>query len=143
MGIVIGSVPSEKAGSAAAVSETNAEFGFALGIAILGSLATVIYRSLLHVPSSGPSDLAAQASASLAGAAEAASKLGSSGSTVLLPAQEAFMGSVHVIGWVTVGIAVLIALLDGVFFRRRPPIGADQQEPAATETPERTTDLVR
>ena len=42
--LVIGSVPPENAGSAAAVSETSNELGFALGIAILGSLATAIYQ---------------------------------------------------------------------------------------------------
>lgn len=137
-GIVVGSVPSEKAGSAAAVSETSAEFGFALGIATLGSLATVIYRSQLEIPSAVPPDLTEQARASLAGAAEAAATLGPAGNTVLDPAKEAFMGSVHVVGWVTAGIAALIAVL-GLFFRHLPPIGADKQDDGA-RAPQPTTD---
>lgn len=132
-GIVLGSVPSEKAGSAGAVSETSAEFGFALGIATLGSLGTVVYRALLDVPSAVPPDLAAQARGSLAGAVEAASGLGAGGTAMLGSAREAFMGSVHVVGWVAAGIAVLIAIVDGVFFRHLPPIGSDEPEPGGPE----------
>ncbi|MDH4439651.1 MAG: MFS transporter [Rhizobium sp.] len=43
-GLIVGSAPPERAGSASAISETSAEFGGALGVAILGSLATVFYR---------------------------------------------------------------------------------------------------
>lgn len=127
-GIVIGAVPRQKAGSGAAVSETSAEFGFALGIATLGSLGTVIYRSRLDVPSAVPAEPTAQARESLAGAAQAGSELGSDGTALLALAREAFMGSVHVIGWVAAGLAVLIAIIDGILFRNLPPIGADSQD---------------
>jgi DHA2 family multidrug resistance protein-like MFS transporter len=43
--IIVGSAPPEKAGIAAAISETGSEFGGARGIAILGSIGTAIYRS--------------------------------------------------------------------------------------------------
>ena len=43
-GLVVGSAPPEKAGSASAMSETVQDLGVSLGIAILGSLATAIYR---------------------------------------------------------------------------------------------------
>ena len=42
--LILGSAPPEKAGSAAAISETGGEFGVALGIATLGSVATAVYR---------------------------------------------------------------------------------------------------
>jgi DHA2 family multidrug resistance protein-like MFS transporter len=42
--LILGSAPPEKAGSAAAMSETGGEFGVALGIATLGSIATAVYR---------------------------------------------------------------------------------------------------
>lgn len=42
--MLINSAPAEKAGSAAAISETGNELGGALGIAILGSVGTFIYR---------------------------------------------------------------------------------------------------
>lgn len=45
--LVVSSAPQEQSGSASALSETAVEFGGALGIALLGSLATILYRSRL------------------------------------------------------------------------------------------------
>ena len=42
--IIVGSAPPERAGAASAISETGSEFGGALGIAILGSIGTAVYR---------------------------------------------------------------------------------------------------
>ena len=43
--LVVSAAPQEQSGSASALSETAVEFGGALGIALLGSLATFLYRS--------------------------------------------------------------------------------------------------
>lgn len=43
--LIVSSAPPERAGSASAISETSAEFGGALGIALLGSLVTFLYRN--------------------------------------------------------------------------------------------------
>jgi MFS transporter, DHA2 family, multidrug resistance protein len=43
--LIVSAAPPERAGSASAISETSAEFGGALGIALLGSVLTVIYRN--------------------------------------------------------------------------------------------------
>jgi DHA2 family multidrug resistance protein-like MFS transporter len=40
----VGAVPSERAGSASAIAETSNEIGNALGIALLGSLAALVFR---------------------------------------------------------------------------------------------------
>ena len=45
--LIIGSAPPERAGAAAGISETASELGGALGIALLGSLATAVYGSAL------------------------------------------------------------------------------------------------
>jgi MFS transporter, DHA2 family, multidrug resistance protein len=45
--LIVSSAPPERAGSASAISETSAEFGGALGIAVLGSLVTYLYRSAM------------------------------------------------------------------------------------------------
>jgi MFS transporter, DHA2 family, multidrug resistance protein len=42
--LVVGSAPPDKAGSASAMSETVQDLGVSLGIAIIGSLATSVYR---------------------------------------------------------------------------------------------------
>ncbi|HEX6388254.1 MAG TPA: MFS transporter [Solirubrobacteraceae bacterium] len=43
--IVVSVAPAERAGAASAISETSSELGAALGIAILGAIATAVYRA--------------------------------------------------------------------------------------------------
>jgi len=50
--LVVGAAPAEKAGAASGISETAAELGAALGIAVLGSVAMAIYRA--GVPADAP-----------------------------------------------------------------------------------------
>jgi DHA2 family multidrug resistance protein-like MFS transporter len=50
--LAMGSAPVERAGSAASLMETASEFGGALGMAILGSIGTAIYRH--GIPDSAP-----------------------------------------------------------------------------------------
>jgi MFS transporter, DHA2 family, multidrug resistance protein len=60
--LIVSSAPPERAGSASAISETSAEFGGALGVALLGSLGTVIYRWLMQdteAPAAAKATLAA------------------------------------------------------------------------------------
>lgn len=73
-GLIVGTAPPERAGSASAISETSAEFGGALGVAVLGSLGTVVYRMTMgDVNLSGLDAMqASAASATLAGAVEVA-----------------------------------------------------------------------
>ncbi|GAA2095016.1 MFS transporter [Streptomyces albiaxialis] len=42
--LIVGAAPPEKAGSAAAMSETSTEFGVALGVAVLGTAGGAVYR---------------------------------------------------------------------------------------------------
>jgi DHA2 family multidrug resistance protein-like MFS transporter len=101
-GLVVGSVPPERAGSAASMSETGNYLGGSLGFALLGVLAAVVYRGQMH----GTSD-------SLAGAVAASRHLAASQSAELLhAARDAFTASLHVTGGVGAvifaGLAVLI-----------------------------------
>ncbi|BBH67546.1 MFS transporter [Actinoplanes sp. OR16] len=52
---IISAAPPRKAGSVSAVTETANELGVVLGIAVLGSLLTAVYRSSLVLPDSAPS----------------------------------------------------------------------------------------
>jgi MFS transporter, DHA2 family, multidrug resistance protein len=56
--LVVGSAPPERAGAASAISETTGELGGALGIAVLGSIGTSIYRTELAraIPAGIPPD---------------------------------------------------------------------------------------
>lgn len=77
-GLIVGTAPPERAGSASAISETSAEFGGALGIAVLGSLGTFVYRmAMSSVDLSGLDGKTAFAvSSSLASTVEIAQALG-------------------------------------------------------------------
>jgi MFS transporter, DHA2 family, multidrug resistance protein len=72
--LIIASVMPERAGAAAAVSETAYELGTALGIATLGSIITAVYRGL-PIPAHTPDAIASHARDSLAAATVAARNL--------------------------------------------------------------------
>ncbi|MEU0453872.1 MFS transporter, partial [Streptomyces sp. NPDC006129] len=69
--VILSSVPKEQAGSASAVSETAYELGAALGIAVLGSIVTGVYRDF-----TGPAGTPAAAHESLGLGVEAGRALG-------------------------------------------------------------------
>src|SRR5699024_5332512 len=63
---VVSAVPAEKAGAASSISETAYELGVAMGIAILGSVVTAIYRfALPHGAPEAARDSLATAAAAL------------------------------------------------------------------------------
>jgi DHA2 family multidrug resistance protein-like MFS transporter len=97
--LAIGAAPPERAGAASALSETAAEFGGALGIAILGVIGTSIYRSqLAGARLAGiPPRTAAAARDTLGGAVAAAGQLpGQPGQVLLGAARQAFTQGLHV-----------------------------------------------
>ncbi len=112
--LVIGSVPEERAGSAAAVSETAGELGVALGVAVTGSLLTAVYTGRLAVPSGVPADAAVQARDGLAGAVEVAGALPGPSGTELVDAARAAFGAgfaaVGMLGATLLAGAVVLAL---------------------------------
>ncbi len=67
--LIVSAAPPERAGSASAISETSAEFGGALGIAILGSLGTFVYRQIMSA-----TDAPAAAKATLGAAVDLAAQ---------------------------------------------------------------------
>lgn len=86
--LVVSTAPPERAGAASALSETAAEFGGALGIAVLGSLAAAAYRSTISkVLPSGLTPQAEEAARStLGGAVTVAADLPSALGVALLDA---------------------------------------------------------
>jgi DHA2 family multidrug resistance protein-like MFS transporter len=75
--LIVGTAPPKRAGAASAISETGAEFGGALGIAILGTIGTAVYRSWLTdaVPAGVPAAAAEAARDTLGGALVVAARL--------------------------------------------------------------------
>ena len=119
--MIIAAAPPERAGAAAGISETSAELGGALGIAVLGSLGTLTYRSRMEAAAlSGiPPDLLAQARGTLGGAAAAATRLsGPGGAALLREAREAFVASFSLVSGICAALVVATAILTAILLRR-------------------------
>ncbi|WP_329114550.1 MFS transporter [Streptomyces sp. NBC_01465] len=115
--VILSSVPKEQAGAASAVSETAYELGAALGIALLGSVVTGIYRGFT-VPAGVPAGAADAARDSLGGAVESAGQLPSEqGSALLSSAQGAFTDGFQTAAGV--GALVLFATAVAAWFLLR------------------------
>ncbi|MFC4114582.1 MFS transporter [Nonomuraea zeae] len=117
---VLATAPVQRAGAAAAVSETAFELGGALGIAILGTVLNSAYRANLVLPA-GVSGEAAQES--IAGAVGVAAGLPPEQAGQLMrSAQAAFIEGVHLTSFVTAGLLAVVALLALVGLRGVPKV---------------------
>ncbi|MFE6357166.1 MFS transporter [Streptomyces rochei] len=111
--VILSSVPKEQAGAASAVSETAYELGAALGIAVLGSIVTGVYRDF-----TGPAGTPAAAHESLGGAVEVAAHLpGPTAGALLDAARQAFVDGLTLAAGV--GAAVLLAAAGAAWFLLR------------------------
>jgi DHA2 family multidrug resistance protein-like MFS transporter len=118
--LIVGSAPPERAGSAAALSETGAELGGALGIAVLGSVGAAVYRGQIAdtLPAGIPAGAAEAARDTLGGAVVAAGQLpGELGAALLDAARQAFTQGLvttsAISAALTLGLAALALLLLG------------------------------
>ena len=136
--LAVGAAPPERAGAASALSETSAEFGGALGIAILGVIGTSIYRSQLTdaLPAGIVPKTAAAARDTLGGAVAAAGKLpGQPGQVLLGVARQAFTQGLHVAFAISAGAVIGAAILAAIQLRHlrpssEPMRGSSTQEAA-------------
>ena len=119
--VIIGSAPPERAGAASGISETCAEFGGALGIAVFGSLGVAIYRGLLGpaLPAALPADVTHAAMATLGGAVVAAQQLPNEVGTALVgAAREAFLRGLVISEAISGVGALALAVFAWATFRR-------------------------
>jgi len=133
--VIVGTAPPERAGAASGVSETSAEFGGALGIAILGSIGTAVYRNQVArtLPDGVPPEAVAATRETLGGAVVAAKQLPPPlGDALLGVAREAFVQGLQlsaVIGAVgLVGMAIVAAML-----LRHVPTGSESGQQGESE----------
>jgi len=134
--LIVSTAPAERAGAAAAMSETSIEFGGALGIAVLGSIGTAVYRTGLadSMPTGVPSGAVDEAHETLAGALNAAADLPSRFAGPLVEAARgAFTDGMHVA--VAIGALVTLVMSIVAAFALRD---VQLDEPAAAE-PELST----
>ena len=115
---VVSAVPERRAGAASAVAETAYELGGALGIAVLGSLHGLLYRSALSLPAdASPADRALAQDSLVAAAYDARSP------DVIAAAQDAFAQAMQTSTFLAAAILLAAAV---VAWKIIPsPTGAD------------------
>jgi DHA2 family multidrug resistance protein-like MFS transporter len=153
--LIVSSAPPERAGAASGISETGAELGGALGIAILGSIGVAVYRGRLAdaLPPGVPGRAAAAARDTLGGAVGVAAQLPADvGAALLGAAREAFTMGLQVTAALSAVVAVAVAVLATVGLRAvrstsqaapdQPP-PAPTPAPAAVAKPEQAVQVIR
>jgi len=131
--MVVGSAPAEKAGAASGISETAAELGGALGIAVLGSVGATIYRGGVAggLPPGVPDEAAHAARDTLGGAISAAAHLPEPAASALIDvAREAFVAGLQLASAASGVIAAGIAVVAAVALRENAPQPEPEREPA-------------
>jgi DHA2 family multidrug resistance protein-like MFS transporter len=128
--MIVGAAPPERAGSAAALSKTGSEFGGALGIAVLGSVGTAIYRSRMaaDLPGGVKPELAETAADTLGGAVGVAEGMaGHLAGPLIEAARDAFVQGLQTTAAISVVVA-LAAAAAAVMMLRHIEVGADHGE---------------
>jgi DHA2 family multidrug resistance protein-like MFS transporter len=123
--IIVGCAPVERAGAASAISETSSELGGALGIAVLGSIGTAIYRARMAaaMPNGVPSDVTEVARGTLGGATAVAERLpGQVGAALLGTARDAFAQAFVAASAVNAVIVLAAAVAAALMLRQRQPV---------------------
>ncbi|WP_445280853.1 MFS transporter [Streptomyces sp. DSM 118148] len=128
--LAMGTAPVEQAGAASSLLETGQEFGGALGMAVLGSIGTALYRH--GMPASAP----AEAHETLGGALAVAGRLpGRTGDALAAAAREAFTTGMHGAAVTGAAVLVLAAVAAAVTLRgidaRRTPADTAEMDTAA------------
>jgi len=121
--LVVGVAPPERAGAAAAMSETANELGGSLGIAVLGAVGAAVYRSRMAdgMPAGLPGGVADAARQTIGGAQSVAGALpGSVGQALGRAADQAFVSGLHTTALVAAGIAAAVAVVVSVLLRGVP-----------------------
>ncbi len=117
--LAMGAVPPDKAGTGASIVQTTNELGLGFGIAILGTLATAVYRGNVEgAAATVPPEAAEATRESIDRAVDAAGQLPPEQSGDLLAAaREAFTSGVHAVGIVSAilyaGLTVLAVVALG------------------------------
>jgi DHA2 family multidrug resistance protein-like MFS transporter len=132
--LIVGSAPPERAGVVSGISETGAELGGAVGIAVLGSIGTAVYRA--GVADGLPTGVSAEAVGAIRDTLGAAIEV-TQGlppalvGTVLEVAKSAFVDALHLTAIVAAAIAIVAAVVVGAVLRSTPGRDARPKAPDA------------
>lgn len=113
----------ERSGEAAAIQETSFELGAGLGVAVLGTVLTLVYRTVLPpVPGLGPEEQAT-AGQSFAAAEDLMAHLPSpTADAVLNAARQAYDNGFTTVAVIAAGILAVTALMAAVLLRPRKAV---------------------
>ncbi|GAA2076068.1 MFS transporter [Streptomyces albiaxialis] len=128
--LVVGTAPPEQAGTASGLLEAGQEFGGALGMALLGSVGTALYRHEVTdaLPPGLPARAREAAHETLGGAVATADRLpGRTGEAVLSAAREAFTHGMRgaALAAVVVTLAAAVLSVRGLRHVRLPEASAE------------------
>ncbi|MGC0206398.1 MFS transporter [Streptomyces levis] len=129
MDLAMGAAPVERAATASSLMETGAEFGGALGMAVLGSIGTAVYRH--EMPGTAP----APAHETLGGALAVAGRLpGRAGDALAATAREAFTSGMNAAALAGAAVLLGAAVFAALTLRRIPGFqGPDTQNAGPAE----------
>jgi MFS transporter, DHA2 family, multidrug resistance protein len=121
--LIIGSAPPERAGAASGISETCAELGGALGIAIFGSIGIAVYRAAMPGAVPGvPLETLTVARDTLGGAVAMAAQLPDQvGVPLVEVARQAFTRGLQLTAAISAAGSIALAVFAAVTLRRVRP----------------------
>jgi DHA2 family multidrug resistance protein-like MFS transporter len=113
---VLSAAPPAATGQASGTSQTLNELGGALGIAVLGSVGTALYRSEVGdaIPATAPPEAAEAARDTLGGAIGAAGQLPA---TLLDTATQAFAHGLQLAALISAALLLVVAVIAARFLR--------------------------
>ncbi|MFC9755006.1 MFS transporter [Streptomyces sp. NPDC056921] len=119
---VMQALPREKAGSGSAINNTFRQVGGALGVAVLGSVLSTVYRGDIegHLAAL-PAGVRDAAGESIEATLAIADKLGPAGAGLAVSANDAFLKAMHVTAIGSATIALVGALVVALFLPGKPP----------------------
>jgi DHA2 family multidrug resistance protein-like MFS transporter len=118
---VISAAPADRAGSSAALAQLSNELGIALGLTVLGSLGTVVYRARLGMPGSTAEQSVIDGV-----------RQGSRDPALLAAVRSSFLDAFHVAG--LVGVVVMVGVLVLAARATRPARVPEQVAPVLDRT---------
>ncbi|GGY85641.1 DHA2 family efflux MFS transporter permease subunit [Streptomyces nitrosporeus] len=133
---VMQALPRERAGSGSAINNTFRQVGGALGIAVLGSVLSTVYRGDIEGHLDGvPAAAKDVAGESIEATLGVAAQLGEAGRPLAAAANDAFVGAMHVTALGSAAVALIGALVVGLFLPGRAgaqdgPRKKEEREPA-------------
>jgi DHA2 family multidrug resistance protein-like MFS transporter len=115
--LIVSVAPPEQAGAVSGISETSTTLGTAFGVALLGSVGTAVYNSMM----SGKIALASKEALSTLGGAFAESQRlpVEAGTELLNQARSAFISAFHLATGISAGLILIIVIIFSIALKRK------------------------